>query len=311
MDNELHKVILDTDIGDDIDDSLALLLLLNSKDKFNLLGVTTVFRNSYKRAKMAKQLISAMESDVEVYAGEDFPFKTDPDHLDREKILAKEKVDETGKYLFPQWSESMREFPVNEQGAVDFIIEQVHKYPYEVTIICIGPLTNIARAIKKDPSIVPLLKGLRIMGGGYELDRPEWNVYCDPEATSIVYSSGIADIHAIGCDITSRTWLSQNDIDLLKNSTAKPIHLVYHAMKKWFTYYEYVRPVMHDPLTVVSLIDPTVVTFKEMHMDVNLEDKRGYTFVNPNCQNIVNVAVDVNKEKFFKIFKGTLGLEEA
>ena len=304
---QLRKVILDTDIGDDIDDSLALLLLIES-GQFDILGVSTVFRNAYKRAKMAKQLICSLDKDIPVYAGCDYPFKSDPDHLDREKILAKEQRDEDGKYIFPQWSESMRPFEVEEKSSIDFIIEQVHKYPHEVTIICIGPLTNMATAINKDPSIIPLIKEIRIMGGGYEIDRPEWNIYCDPEAAHVVYNAGVNKMTAIGCDITMKTALSPEDVELLKNSQSKSIHLVYHAMKKWFTYYEYKTPVMHDPLTVASLIDPTVINVEEMKMDVNITDKRGYTYVNPDSNNHIDIAVAVDKNKFFKIFKETLNL---
>ena len=91
--NNLKKVILDTDIGDDIDDSFALLLLLESH-KFNCLGVTTVFRNSLKRAKMAKQLIRSLGYDIKVYRGIDDPLKQNIDHLISKEIKEKEKYDE-------------------------------------------------------------------------------------------------------------------------------------------------------------------------------------------------------------------------
>ena len=95
--HKLQKVILDTDIGDDIDDSFALLLLLESK-AFDVLGVTTVFRNAEKRAYMAKELIDSLGYDVKVYPGEDFPIKPKIEDLIDPKIKAKEVLDEKGKY---------------------------------------------------------------------------------------------------------------------------------------------------------------------------------------------------------------------
>ena len=150
--NNLPKVILDTDIGDDIDDAFALLLLLESH-KFDVLGITTVFRNSIKRAKMAKQLIDSLGYDIKVYPGIDNPLKVSIDDLISPEIKQKEKVDENNKYLIPQWDESMEKCQIENKSAVDFIVESVNKYPNEITIIPIGPMTNIASAIKKDPSI--------------------------------------------------------------------------------------------------------------------------------------------------------------
>lgn len=157
----MNKIILDTDIGDDIDDAFALSILLNEKNA-DLLGVTTVFRNSYKRAKMASYLIKTFGKDVKVYAGCDEPLIAKVETLLSPEIKAKEKLDENGKYLIPQYFNEMDEGVVEKQHAVDFIIEQVHKYPNEITLVGIGPLTNIALAIRKDPSICSLLKEIRI-----------------------------------------------------------------------------------------------------------------------------------------------------
>ena len=290
--NNLKKVILDTDIGDDIDDSFALLLLLESH-KFNCLGVTTVFRNSLKRAKMAKQLIRSLGYDIKVYRGIDDPLK--------------QKYDEDGKYIFPQYDKSMENEKVEDENAVDFIIRMIHLYPHEVTLIPIGPLTNIASAIKKDPTIVPLIKEIRLMGAGLNLNFVEWNIFCDPDAAKIVFSSNINKIVAVTINVTSLTSLTEEEVNSLKNNNSKAIKLVYEAMMKWFKHYEFSSPVMHDPLTVASLIDESIINTQLCHLDVDLS-KDGYTFINDNCPNNVYVSTSLNKEKFFKLFKETLGI---
>ena len=304
--NNLKKVILDTDIGDDIDDSFALLLLLESH-KFNCLGVTTVFRNSLKRAKMAKQLIRSLGYDIKVYRGIDNPLKQNIDHLISKEIKEKEKYDEDGKYIFPQYDKSMENEKVEDENAVDFIIRMIHLYPHEVTLIPIGPLTNIASAIKKDPTIVPLIKEIRLMGAGLNLNFVERNIFCDPDAAKIVFSSNINKIVAVTINVTSLTSLTEEEVNSLKNNNSKAIKLVYEAMMKWFKHYEFSSPVMHDPLTVASLIDESIINTQLCHLDVDLS-KDGYTFINDNCPNNVYVSTSLNKEKFFKLFKETLGI---
>ena len=304
--NNLKKVILDTDIGDDIDDSFALLLLLESH-KFNCLGVTTVFRNSLKRSKMAKQLIRSLGYDIKVYRGIDDPLKQNIDHLISKEIKEKEKYDEDGKYIFPQYDKSMENEKVEDENAVDFIIRMIHLYPHEVTLIPIGPLTNIASAIKKDPTIVPLIKEIRLMGAGLNLNFVEWNIFCDPDAAKIVFSSNINKIVAVTINVTSLTSLTEEEVNSLKNNNSKAIKLVYEAMMKWFKHYEFSSPVMHDPLTVASLIDESIIDTQLCHLDVDLS-KDGYTFINDNCPNNVYVSTSLNKEKFFKLFKETLGI---
>lgn len=299
-----RKIILDTDIGDDIDDSFALLLLLESR-AFDVLGVTTVFRNTVKRGLMAKQLITSLGYDVEVYPGINFPLKAKIDDLIPPNIRQKEKLDENGLYLIPQYDPSMEAYTLGDMNAVDFIIEQVHKFPHEVIIVPIGPLTNIASAISKDPSIVPLIKEIRIMGGGYQQDWAEWNIFCDPEAADIVYQSGVK-LTTVGFNVTKLTGLSDKDVEDLKNSQSPTIKMVYQAMMKWFKHYEFTVPVMHDPLTIASLLDESIVTFKSLPIYVDLEKTRGLTIEDNKRGHLVDVAIDVNKDKFFDLFKKIL-----
>ena len=304
--NNLPKVILDTDIGDDIDDSFALLLLLESK-AFDVLGITTVFRNAKKRAMMAKQLIDSIGYDIKVYPGEDYPIKSKIEDLIEPRIKEKEVLDEDGKYLFPQWDESMRKSQIEAENAVDFIIRMVHKYPNEVTLITIGPMTNVALAMKKDPSIINKIKEIRIMGGGIDIPYPEWNVFCDPEAAHYIYHSGVRRVVQVGCNVTLQTGLSPQDVEDLKHNNSKAISLVYDAMMKWFAHYEFATPVMHDPLTVASLLDESVIGLEKLHIEIDLPS-RGKEVVLQDGGVVIDVATSVDKNGFFTLFKKVLNI---
>ena len=304
--NNLPKVILDTDIGDDIDDAFALLLLLESH-KFDVLGITTVFRNSIKRAKMAKQLIDSLGYDIKVYPGIDNPLKVSIDDLISPEIKQKEKVDENNKYLIPQWDESMEKCQIENKSAVDFIVESVNKYPNEITIIPIGPMTNIASAIKKDPSIANKIKEIRFMGAGLNYNFIEWNIFCDPDAAKIVIDSDVKKITAVTLNVTSQTGLSSEEVNQLRNNDSKAIKLVYNAMMKWFAHYNFENPVMHDPLTVASLIDESIIKTEKLKLDFDLSN-RGMPFINSEKDKLINVSISVDKEKFFSLFKKVLSI---
>lgn len=302
MSQDKMKVILDTDIGDDIDDAFALLLLVES-NYFNVLGVTTVFRNAYKRAKMASYLLSELGHKINVYAGEDNPLKAKIENIVSSEIRSKETIDEDGKYHLPQYDKKMDQAIVQKQTAIDFIIEQVHKYPNEITLIPIGPLTNIASAIKKDPSIINLIKEVRIMGGGLNLNFSEWNIWCDPEAAHNVFNSGL-NLSSVGLNVTSKTALDKQFISEMKLSKSKCVLLIYDMMMKWFDHYKFDTPVMHDPLTVASFIDENILKFENKNINISL-DKNSYgRFVLDDNQTYVDkYATTVDKQRFFKLLK--------
>lgn len=301
--SERIKIILDTDIGDDIDDSFALLLSVYSQ-KFEILGITTVFRNAYKRAKMTKYLLDKMGVDIKVYAGEDDPLMQDVNQIIPEDIKAKETLDEYGKYSIPQWTNEMNNSVIEEQNAVDFIIETIHKYPNEVTIVPIGPLTNIAKALTKDPSLYELIKEIRIMGGGYNIDFSEWNILCDPEAADIVYK--FKNLYAVGINVTMKTALDNQTLDCIKNDDSNVLSIIKTMLDKWFKHYEFTTPVMHDPLCIASLIDDKILQFEDMPMRIDLTKQRGRTLVDDNVDNKIHVAMSIDNNKFKKVFLNTI-----
>ncbi len=291
--------ILDTDIGDDIDDAFALYFLLNEKDA-DLLGVTTVFRNTFQRAKMASYLIHAFHRDIKVYPGIDEPLRAKVEDLIPPEIKAKEKLDERGKYYLPQYLPEMDSAPVEDESGVDYLIREIRNHPNEIIVFAIGPLTNIATAMKKAPDIIPLIKELRIMGGEPTRCFKEWNIFCDPEAAAIVYQSGV-NLSAVGLNVTMQCKLVASYRKQLESINDAKYRLLSEMMRKWFAHYEFAEPVMHDPLAVLSAFYP-VLTFEEERMIVGTEgERRAETYLDKEGQKIA-YATEVDTEAFFDYF---------
>lgn len=179
----------------------------------------------------------------------------------------------------------------------DLIIELVHKYPHEITLIPVGPLTNIALAVSKDPSIVPLVKDVIIMGGsitgGNVNGAAEANIYNDPEAAAIVFNAGWI-VTMVGSDVGERTlFLRKHQAEMASQHGPESDFVV-----KLADYYlsaseksGYTGAAMYDPLAVATAIDPTLVTLKEMHVDVETKGEftRGETVANRMGYNETNV----------------------
>lgn len=289
--------ILDTDIGDDIDDAFALALMLENDD-IDLKAVTTVYKNTRLRAFQAKQLINAYKKDVKVYYGEGMPLSN---HI---TPFTTEFVNETGDLINNkpcQYDESMQgEILPN---AVDAIIELAKKYQNKLIIVTIGPLTNIAAAIKKEPLITKWVKRIYSMGGWFTNSVPEWNILCDAVAADIVYKSGI-EIYSCGLDVTLKCTLDEELLTKLKTSEKETIKLLNKYFKRWEEYFHFEKSVMHDPLAITCVTDE-VCTFKQKYVKVSLEkNNSGAVLVNNSPMDgysLINVAEDVDRDKFYTI----------
>jgi purine nucleosidase len=172
QENEKTKIIFDTDIGSDIDDSLALLLLLHlPKEKYELLGITTVYGFSNIRAAVTQKIISAYEEEneklnVPIIAGSNYttfgislmPFW----HANTEGVgvLTDDEIKK-----FKKMDEFVLDKKSDNWSASQFIVDTVNKYPGEVTIICLGALTNVAKAIELDNKVSKNMKRIVFMGG--------------------------------------------------------------------------------------------------------------------------------------------------
>ena len=175
----MKKIIIDTDIGDDIDDAYALAVAVGM-GCFDILGVTTVYRNSLQRARIASALLHALGTDIGVYVGQDYPW--------REKFCVEpfEEVLADGRPVIPHYSSAFDKMPVQEMPAAQFIARQAELYPNEITVLAIGPFTNLGDVAKKYAASFAKLDRIVCMGGSFKRDKAEWNIRCDPEAAAAV-----------------------------------------------------------------------------------------------------------------------------
>ena len=281
------RVIIDTDPG--IDDAMAILLALNSPElKVEALTVVPGNVEAWQGLENALKLVSlAGRCDLPVAAGAQHP-------LNQKLITAQfwhGKNGLAGVELPPAKCKADSRF------GPDLIIEMVHKYPHGITLIPVGPLTNIALAVSKDPSIVPLVKDVVIMGGsinGGNVDgAAEANIYGDPEAAAIVFNAGWI-VTMIGSDVGERTLMTRKHLAQLQAVHGPESDFIFKLADFYLTRSEksgYSGAAMYDPLAVATVIDPTLVTLKEMHVDVETKGEftRGETVANRMGSNENNV----------------------
>ncbi len=282
-----QRVIIDTDPG--VDDAMAILLALNSPElKVEALTVVPGNVEAWQGLENALKIVSlAGRCDVHIAGGAQHPLN--------QKLI-------TAQFWHGKNGLAGVELPKSTCTAdlrfgPDLIIETVHRYPYEVTLIPIGPLTNIALAVSKDPSIVPLVKDIVIMGGsisgGNVNGAAEANIYNDPEAASIVFNAGWT-VTMVGSDVGERTIITRKYLAELQAQHGPESDFVAKLADFYITRSEnsgYPGAAMYDPLAVAAVIDPSLVTLKAMHVDVETKGEftRGETVANRMGSNENNV----------------------
>ena len=201
----VKKILLDTDIGDEIDDAMALYFAMSKG--FDLVGITTVFKNTEERARIAKRLLKLYGKGYEsapVFAGHGTPIAQEAEEYPHtchfhEGLLNDEYAPDGGA-----------------DEAVDFIIDCCEKYGEELCVVAIGPFTNIARAIAKNARAVNKAGKVVIMGGAYYRQYADWNVMCDVEAADIMFRS-LKNLECVGADVTHKTVLSRVEHEEMLN----------------------------------------------------------------------------------------------
>jgi len=284
---ERRRVIIDTDPG--TDDALAILLALNSPElEVEAFTVVPGNVNGEQGLENALKLVSiAGRCDVPVAGGAKHPLM--------QKLY-------TAQYWHGKNGLADIELPPSKCKAdsrfgPDLIIELAHKYPHEVTLVPIGPLTNVALAVSKDPSIVKLVKNIVIMGGsisGGNVDgAAEANIFGDPEAAQIVFNAGWM-VTMVGSDVGERTLMTRQHLTELESGHGPQNDVVTGIARFYIERSEkngWDGAAMYDPLAVAVAIDPTLVKWKEMHVDVETrgEFTRGETVANRMGANEKNV----------------------
>lgn len=301
----LKRIIIDTDPG--VDDALAFLLALASPE-ITLEALTTT-QGNVTVDKATRNALSILElahaSHVPVVAGSVVPLVQPlraSAYVHGESGIGSSRLPEPQTQPVPQ-------------HAVDYLIERVLAEPGEISIFPIGPLTNIAMAIRKEPRFAKAVKELVIMGGaiqegGNMSPLAEFNIYVDPHAAHIVFHSGIP-ITLIPLDVTHKCLLKQEHIDRLMKIDSPISKFVRDAVEVYLKFsYEhgFAGSALHDPLTLATILAPELLTLKKYYVDVDISGgvSMGKTFAdifNVTKQPVnMKVAMDVRGTDFIELF---------
>lgn len=303
----MREIIIDCDPGHD--DAIALMLAAGAEN-LRILGVTTVAGNnvlSQTTANALKVLEYAGARQVPVYAGCAKPMMR---ALYRRGNESHHGDDGLGGVKLPQAKAEPQ-----EMHAVDYIVKTLRESEKKITMVAIGPLTNIATALVLAPDIVKKIEQLVIMGGaamapGNITTAAEFNMFVDPEAASIVMNCGCR-IDLVALDVSMKALFYEQDMEALLAADNDVSNLAYDLLKAYAVQYEehYGVPAcpVHDALCIAYLMDESLIAFREVYCDISLHDKLtvgetvcdlwNVTGRNPN----INLSMRVDREKFVQI----------
>ena len=282
------KVLLDTDIGTDIDDAICLTYLL-ANSNCDLLGITTVTGEPEKRAMLASSLCILAGKDIPIYPGTAEPLI----------IEQQQKIAQQAKSL-EKWSHK-KDFPKGQ--AIEFMRRTIRENPDEVILLTIGPLTNIGLLFKVDAEIPSLLKGFVMMCGYFHhriegWNKLEWNAKGDYHASDIVYRSNIKIHRSIGIDVTSQVTMESKEFkEKFSADIFKPLQ---DYARHWYDYSHTVT--FHDPLAATTIFNEKICGYEKGNVSIELNDAEtaGLTKLEKSVTGRHEIASTVNKEEFFK-----------
>ena len=289
-----EKVIIDTDIGDDIDDAFAVALALRSPE-LQILGITATFGDTETRAKLLDRFLAEIgRPDIPIAAGAPTPPK--------------------GTFTQRRYAENNRFARPSHPDAVTFVLDQIRRNPGQITLLAIGPLMNVGAAIDKDPATFRKLKRVVMMGGSIKRGygdigfgtpappEPEWNILNDIPSAQKLFSAGVPlfvmplDATQLKLDEVKRAFLFSQGTPLTDALT-----ILYHQWGQQ-------TPTLFDPMTIAFLVNPALCPVQPMHIRI---DDKGFTrpesalsnasyppnsSASPNAQ----VCLDSNPDAFFR-----------
>ena len=308
-----QKIIIDTDPGQD--DAVAILLALASPDEIEVLGITAVAGNvplslTERNARIVCEL--AGRPDIAVYAGCDRPL--------RRKLVTAEHVHGKTGLDGPELPEP--KIKLQEKHGVDFIIDTILQEPGNSVSLCpLGPLTNIASAILKQPKIVSRIKQIVLMGGAYfEVGNitptAEFNIFVDPDAAKIVFEAGI-DMVVMPLDVTHKALVTGKRNEAFRQLKS-PVGIAVAEMTDFFERFDKEKygssgAPLHDPCVTAYLIDPKIFSGKKINVEIETKSELtlGMTVadwwgVTDRKANTFFVG-DLDAERFFCLLTERLG----
>src|SRR5712664_2864665 len=277
-----EKVIIDTDIGDDVDDAFAVALALRSPE-LQILGVTTTFGDTETRAKLLDRFLAEIgRPDIPIAAGVPTPPK--------------------GTFTQRRYAESSHFAKPSHPEAVAFLLDQIRRNPGQITLIAIGPLMNVGGAIDKDPATFRKLKRIIMMGGSIKRGygdlgygpptppQPEWNILNDIPSAQKLFAAGVplfvmpVDSTQLKMDELKRAFLFSQGTPITDALT-----LLYHQWGQE-------TPTLFDPMTIAFLVNPILCPVQPMHIRV---DEKGFTRPESGPSN-AQVCLDSSPDAFFR-----------
>lgn len=298
----MEKIILDCDPGHD--DAVAIMLAGKS-ELIKLLGITVSSGNQSieKTTKNSLNICQYLDIDVPVSKGCSHP-------IIREVEVCEAIHGESGLdgFTFPKLKKT-----IDSRHAVQFIIETILKEE-DVTMVVTGPLTNLAMAMRLEPKIVNRIKKVVLMGGSYQMGNvtpaSEFNILCDPEAAHIVLNSRLP-IYMITLDVTRKVLCYEHIVERMEKIHNKASDLFVALMKVFnenqHKVFGYSGAPLHDPVTIASLLDDNLVTFKHVNTEIDLSHGTSYGRTNSDIFDYLKkeknsfVSVDIDVEKFWDI----------
>lgn len=279
------KLLLDTDIGSDIDDALCLAYLLK-QPQCEILGITTCSSEPEKRAEITDSICQYVGKDIPIFPGRGMP------------LVGKQLQVAVHQYEVTKQFSHRAKFPENQ--AIDFMKEMIEAHPHEITLLPIGPLTNIGALFAAYPHLIPLVKEVSFMGGSFfseaiEYIPDEWNIKNDPIAAKIVFDSGVP-IRAAGLDVSLK--LKIKCTDFIAASHSKVMEPVAIYAKKFLERTNDMY--FHDPLVAAYLFEDDICHFKRGCVHVGIGADWGRTYFVEDPHGTVLVADQINPESFFR-----------
>ncbi len=279
MTDVVHPTVLDTDIGSDVDDLLALTLLARAPE-VRLIGITTVYGDTRLRARIARWTC---------------------DRLDRPDVTVIPGLGETlsGREIWWPGHEGvgladLERVPVAQATGVDYLCQTAREHAGELDLIAIGPLTNVAAALRQDPAFASNLHHLYIMGGAFWLDRAEHNFKCDPEAADLVMRSGIP-MSLAGLDVTKRVWVTEADLAALEGSGHALGAVLADQVRRWWAASGREQDNPHDALAALMPFRPDLFRFQRCNVTVETDGAQPGRSVIAGCgQGQVALAAEVD-----------------
>jgi purine nucleosidase len=258
------RIVLDTDIGGDIDDAMALALVLASPE-LELVAVTTVNGSTRQRARHAQTILHlAGRDDVPVYVGAGPTLSpADPaypaGYRPADAYATDAPIEQQAAVL---QEADLPALPT--ESAVDFLVDHFRAAP-DTTLVAIGPLTNLAMALRTEPALADRIRGIVTIAGWFERPERDWNVWADPVAAALVFDSGIS-MRVVPLDVTLKCKFAPADTRRVDQATS-PVGANLAIARRAHT----ADPVLHDPLAVMLVHRPELVRWERGRVSVRTE----------------------------------------